>query len=258
MPVMVKRAFSLIELLVVIGIIGLLTAVLVAALGASRERARTLKCASNLRQLAIALRTYEADHGEFPYGFRPPILGEDPTAFAGSGYDPSGLWWLNCITPYQRSEMRGQSILWCPSTKIVGTRHKNNVLRANYGVNGSLCGRLPRYLPLGLAEILEPGRTLLVMDSGYALIFWMQATDPPQPNVPFDLDFPAYVPGLKANLQRSISEERRYDAMHGRHTDKTLNIAYVDGHLKRVRAEDLAVRIEDGRYSNKSPLWTPR
>jgi len=90
------------------------------------------------------------------------------------------------------------------------------------------------------------------------LVFWMQATDPPRSNVPFELDFPAYVPGLESNLMRPISEGCRYDAMHGRHTGKTLNVAYVDGHLKRVRAEELAVRLRDGAYTNRSPLWAPR
>ena len=49
-----KRAFTLIELLVVIGILGILIGTLVTSFGGSTERARTVKCATNLKNLAAA------------------------------------------------------------------------------------------------------------------------------------------------------------------------------------------------------------
>lgn len=49
-----KKAFTLIELLVVIGILGILIGTLVASFSGSTERARTVKCASNLKNLAAA------------------------------------------------------------------------------------------------------------------------------------------------------------------------------------------------------------
>ena len=56
------RAFTLIELLVVISIIALLIAILLPALGAARRSARSMQCASNQRQMAIATMSFEADH----------------------------------------------------------------------------------------------------------------------------------------------------------------------------------------------------
>src|SRR5688572_21932679 len=95
-PSRARAAFTLVELLVVIGIIALLISILLPALNKARESANTAKCASNLRQIYTASTNYSA----LWKGVQMPASGGSPNAMynwwgtemCGAGMGVKVLW----------------------------------------------------------------------------------------------------------------------------------------------------------------------
>lgn len=105
-----RRAFSLVELLVVVGVVTLLLALLLPAAARAREQARRVVCASNLHQLAGACVAYAQAHGgRFPRG-----------AGAERVYPGDWLVWQpgtdrrdSAVAPYL--DLSDPAVLLCPS-----------------------------------------------------------------------------------------------------------------------------------------------
>jgi prepilin-type N-terminal cleavage/methylation domain-containing protein len=80
--------FSLVELLVVVGLIAVLVALLLPAVQSGREASRRVACGNHLRQVGIALLNYESAHRELPIGASSHVVEALPTATFGFS------WWV--------------------------------------------------------------------------------------------------------------------------------------------------------------------
>lgn len=155
-----RRAFTLLELLVVLAIIGVLIGLLLPAVQKVREAAARAACISNLKQLALAVHDYSDTQGALPCGQFLGPYGVGPNSQAWS--------WLARLLPYVEQQNISQSggipvktlqgsgvladrvsIFFCPSDNAVSvgvTEHAGNfegipVGLTNYkGVSGSNWG----------------------------------------------------------------------------------------------------------------------
>lgn len=270
-----RKAFTLIELLMTVAIIGLLLTVLLPALQQAREQSRGAACSVNLRQLAIAITRYSTETNLFPHAFM-----NDPdhctTTPPGGPMDGLRAWfWFHFLDEYTELVSRKSSALRCPSRRIKDPGGVENPLWGNYGVNMSVCRKFPDRFgreefsgaALPSSGVRRPSETLLVMDAGYPTIFWWQATSTPPlsgfpPSPPVNREDSSYIPGLSINgkrlEQQTIYTNQSEDALNGRHSHKTVNIGFVDGHVSRKSAEyTLVNKNGDGSYANRFFLWTP-
>jgi prepilin-type N-terminal cleavage/methylation domain-containing protein len=94
------KGFTLLELLVVIGIIGVLASLLLPALSMAKAYARSTTCKNHLRQMGLALKMYVDDHhSRYPFylGSRGPSYGDA----VGQGGRAKGLvYWSSKLIPY--------------------------------------------------------------------------------------------------------------------------------------------------------------
>jgi prepilin-type processing-associated H-X9-DG protein/prepilin-type N-terminal cleavage/methylation domain-containing protein len=121
------RAFTLIELLVVISIIALLIALLLPAVQAAREAARRGQCVNNLKQIGLALASYEATHKCLPPGY--------VSGFDAQGADTGPGWgWAAMLLPQME-----QSPLFAAINFNVGVEGPANITARSPTLGAYLC-----------------------------------------------------------------------------------------------------------------------
>ena len=103
-----KSGFTLIELLVVVAIIAILAALLFPALGRAKDKGKSAKCQSNLRQLGLAAMMFDEDNQVYPIGWPPSNLQNLATPPI----------WYRQLQPYlgRKDNISGQGVFICPSS----------------------------------------------------------------------------------------------------------------------------------------------
>jgi len=138
--------FTLIELLVVIAIIAILAAILFPVFAKVREKARQASCASNEKQLGIALVQYVQDYDEtFPNG--------------GQNFNCAG--WAAPVYPYVKST----AVYHCPDDP---TGPSGTNVPISYAINDSLIGDQNSASGAKLAALNAPSSTVMLCEiQGY-------------------------------------------------------------------------------------------
>ncbi len=207
---MKRRAFTLIELLIVIAIIALLIAILLPAMSRSRQIGRATTCLSNLHSLGEAALMYADTHDG-----RLPAVG-----LAHGGSVDEGNTWLNTM----KQDFGDKAVTRCPSDDsphwtqpVAGT---DQVRRLSYATN---------YYTVGTIEGKEDFNVLTRVSRASTTIFWAELAK----EGAFAVADHVHPETWFANPRTLASYEVDIERHLGR-----ANYGFVDGHSEPQRFED--------------------
>ncbi len=254
-----SRGFTLIELMIAIGIIAVLIGALVPSLQDARRSGRRVVCASNVRQLGVANHLYATDHGRVvPYS---QFDGAIANRSGGLGVnvrwswsddtpgDPQLAFQNGLLYPYLGNSV---DIAGCPEFEapvdIVEFYAQFNLaypVAVDYGYNGLLLGfrhenfyatnpNLTGYrswVGYRPEEIGSSSTIAMFADAGDLMLG--RVVPNPTISPPIGLSFP-----------NGWLRAKPIASAHGRHVGETVNVTWADGHATSIRVR---------QYVNQSP-----
>jgi prepilin-type N-terminal cleavage/methylation domain-containing protein len=233
-----RKAFTLVELLVVIAVIAILAAMLLTALGVARNRARRTVCENNLRQIAVGVRTYADDY-------------HDTSPDAGQGQRVWSLYrqMVQSYVGVNGAPSPNDRIFACPADVFSyilkgaptyglgcvakGCHEQEHFSFSSYQFNGSnkavpgaLIPPLPGIGGLKLSSIKRSSRTLLVLETAAFVPYsWHEPKQQKAPKSwPVEFAFPPF------NNARDVA-------------------SFVDGHVNYIKMYWRSTPDKNGFYS---------
>jgi len=164
---MSKKVFTLIELLVVIAIIAILASMLLPALNKARDKAKTIKCTGNLKQIGQGFQMYASSNGDIM-----PLVRLNSTA----------NYWISLMESYlgypkpDGVNIRSPKVLLCPSSdkyeaNLVNYRNNTNYNYSHHFGNVGPAGwQYPgdqTYAPRKLNKFIQPTKVVSLVDGLY-------------------------------------------------------------------------------------------
>jgi prepilin-type N-terminal cleavage/methylation domain-containing protein/prepilin-type processing-associated H-X9-DG protein len=211
----VSRGFTLIELLVVIAIIAILAAILFPVFAQAREKARSISCLSNTKQMGAGLMQYLQDY--------------DETIILNSyGGAPTGSSWPDHLQPY----VKNNGILVCPSASkattgtLPGTWVTIQGRNCTYALNNvyfnnATWGQIFEKGQASLASIEDSSGTVFCADGNR-----FQAAQ---------TSGGAFVLDTTTSPKRISSAQASFLANH----QEGMNVIFFDGHAKTLQVTEL-------------------